>query len=46
MKCHKLNHFAVKCRGDRKRKIPCHIKAVDDTEDHTEIFQVSNVKVY
>ena len=41
-KCHKLNHFAVKCRGGKGTQHG--IKAVDGTEDNTEIFQVSNFK--
>ena len=41
-KCHKLNHFAVKCRGGKGTQHG--IKAVDGTEDNTEIFQVSNCK--
>ena len=39
MICHKLNHFAVKCRGGRVRSV----KAVDDTEDNTEILDESQL---
>ena len=40
-KCHKLNHFAPKCRSGAQTSV----RAVGEAEDNTEIYQVSNTNL-